>query len=969
MDETAHAVLPAEGSTDQRPWVVAVGASAGGLEALQQFFADLPALSGAAFVVIQHLAPDHKSLMAELLTRHTALKVITAVEGMALEADVVCLMPPGVSMSMEGRTLHLAPRPSQGLALPIDQFFQSMATHLAERSIGVVLSGSGSDGSLGAAALRAAGGFVLVQSPETARFDSMPRSVLINTRADAVQPPGALAQTVLQIVHGSSDRLAGGELVASHQLRPALQRLFDALFSHSGIDFNKYKLPTVMRRIERRMLVSHIPSVSDYADRIEQDPDELEDLRREMLIPVTGFFRDPAAFDALTREVLLPMLRDRPASKPVRVWSAGCASGEEAYSLAMALQEACEQLGHWPGVKVFATDVDPRVLEIAATGNYPASIAEHLGQERSLRFFTRQGERMLVKPELRQLVLFARHNLLDDAPFTKMDLVVCRNTLIYFQAEAQERVMRRLQYALVPRGVLFLGSSESLGALQPDFSTLDNSLKLYRLERPVMTALALHDGFGRSLPMAQGRRNAVDTRPGRNQNLIDAGLAQLVQDYLPASLLVNGQRQLVHAWGPTRRFLRVPEGAGTLDAFRLMPDRLGPIAAHAQQQALLLREPFRAAPVLLDLDGQSCLVGVRARPMQVEGADDCVLLTLEELNLPAPIPARAALADLVPSDAVQMLERELQATRQSLQTTIEDLESANEELQSSNEELMSSNEELQSTNEELQSVNEELYTVNAEFNAKLDALGALNADLEGMAQATGIATLFVDHHLAIVRCTPEAAMLFRLRNSDLGRSIEDFNSLLVYPELPADLLQTLDSGEVVEREVTGPHGTLYLARVLSYASRPGALRRAVVSFIDITRVRDARRLQSLIDSLPEHIAVLDRQGTIRQVNQAWVDFARCNGGEAELSCQVGANYLGVLARSDDAEARQVLSALQDVMNGRSPSYTRTYPCHGPEEQRWYVMHARPLLAPELGLVITHFNVTDCMLASAQVHKQ
>lgn len=932
------------------PWVVAIGASAGGLEALQQFFAALRNPAGAAFIVIQHLAPDHKSLMAELLARHTALPVCTAQEGMALQADQVYLMPPGVSMSLAVDTLHFEPRPSQGLALPIDHFLLSLTQHTPERVVAVVLSGSGSDGSVGADALRRAGGYVLVQSPDSAKFDSMPRSVMASTAVDAALPPAALAELAQEIVRGESARVGQGDLLASRQLRPALQRIFDALLQHSRIDFSVYKLPTVMRRLERRLLVTRL-NASDYADRLEKSPEECERLRRELLIPVTSFFRDPASFEALSREVLEPLLQER-RGQPLRVWCAGCASGEEAYSLAMACVEAADRVGVTPSIKVFGTDVDPQVLDIAAQGRFPAVTAEILGAARLERFFVRQGEQWMVRPELRQMVLFARHNLLDDAPFTRMDLVSCRNTLIYFQTEAQERLLRRLQYALVPGATLFLGASESLGPIQADFATLDATHKIYRLERPVATASALRDAFARHTATARPPQGSSPVASSRS--LIDQGMHQLMSTWLPASLLISSQRELIHAWGPTRRYLRIPEGEGSLDVMRMLPERLGPVVLHLQHLVQADRQAHHSAPLELDIDGVPQRLVVHAQPLDASHTREAVLVSIEELPPRAEPDAAAAL----PLDALGSLEQELSATRQSLQSTIEALESSNEELQSTNEELMSSNEELQSTNEELQSVNEELYTVNAEFNAKLDALNALNADLEGMAQATGLATIFVDQSLCLVRFTPEAAMLFRLRQSDIGRSIEDFNSLLDYTDLSSDLRRALHQDAPIERMVDGPHDTRFMASMVGYAHRPGLPRRAVVTFIDITRVRDATLLQDLIDSLPEHIAVLDAQGTIRRVNRAWSDFARENGGEHSPSVAVGANYLAVLARSDHALARATLAGLHEVMAGRLPELHQVYDCHAPGEQRWFAMYARPYPAKGAGVVITHFRLPN-----------
>jgi two-component system CheB/CheR fusion protein len=941
------------------PWVVAIGASAGGLEALQRFFGGLRLPTHAAFVVIQHLAPDHRSMMTELLSRHTVLPVREARAGDALEADNVYLMPPGVLMTLRDDHLEFVPRPEHGVSLPIDQFFRSLARARPERSIGVVLSGSGSDGAAGAADLRAHGGFVLVQRPDTARFDSMPRSTVASTSVDAVLPPEELAQRAMALAGGMAARTVHGELVSTPTVKPALQTLFETLRVQSGIDFSLYKLPTVMRRIERRMAVTGCASVSDYAALVTGSMDEQELLRRELLIPVTGFFRDPLAWEAL-RTQLRSLVRQQPPQQALRIWSAGCATGEEAYSVAILALEVCQEVQNWPGLKVFATDIDARFLAVASAGSYPVGASDAIDPARLARHFALGNERLTVKPELRQLVLFARHNLLDDAPFTKMDLVVCRNTLIYFQAEAQERVMRRLQYALNPGGILFLGGSESLGALQGDFQVIDQSSKIYRLVRPVITALAVRDGFNPSRVSARAR-HAVDPQGAiQPPSLVEEGTRQLLTQYVPLTLLVSPSRQLLHAWGPTERFLRVPEGQVNLDVTRLLPDRLSGIAGHALSVVIRQRVAHEAPPVPLERGGVVTLVRVVARPLAPDDkTEPCVLLSFEEVGntLTASTERQATEAEL---DRLAELERELAESRASLQSHIEEMEATNEELQATNEELMSSNEELQSTNEELQSVNEELFTVNAEYNAKLEQVNTLHADLEGMSTSTGIATVFVDEALTLLRFTPEAALLFRLRNTDIGRSLADFNPQLEYPQLLDDLRGALDGLRPAERDVSGPGTSRYLVRVVGYGEKSLGTRRAVLSAIDISGLRDANRLQLLIDSLPEHMALIDGQGTIVQVNKAWGDFAACNGGDL-TQVGVGANYIAALARSDGPDAAEVLRGLQRVLSGTQDHLRVTYPCHSPDRKRWFVMHVSPLAASTPGFtngaVVTHLEIT------------
>jgi two-component system CheB/CheR fusion protein len=940
-------------------WIVAIGASAGGLEALQRFFGGVRAPTKSAFVVIQHLAPDHRSMMTELLARHTTLPVREAAQGDELEPENVYLMPPGVLMTLEDDQLRFSPRPEHGVSLPIDHFFRSLADAHASHAIGVVLSGSGSDGAAGAAELRGKGGFVLVQRPDTARFDSMPRSVVAATSVDAVLPPEELAQRAAALSAGMAARLISGELISTPAVKPALQTLFELLRVHSGVDFSQYKLPTVMRRIERRMAVTGCASVSDYAERVSASPDEQELLRRELLIPVTGFFRDPLAWEAL-RLHLRHLVRQQPPQQPLRIWSAGCATGEEAFTVAMLALEVCQEEQNWPGVKVFATDIDGRFLSAGGAGVYPVGSMDAVEPSRLARHFTVTNERLSVKPELRQLVLFARHNLLDDAPFTKMDLVCCRNTLIYFQADAQERVMRRLQYALNPGGLLFLGASESLGALQGDFQVLDQANKVYRLVRPVITALAVRDGFAPSRMVIRGRHGQEPAATGQPPSLVDEGTRELLSRYAPLTLLVSPSRQLLHAWGPTERYLRVPAGQVNLDVTRLLPERLSGVAGHTLSAVTRQRIPHEAPPLRLDLASGPVLVRVVGRPLSHEqDGDPCVLLSFEELGEPGEdkLPGPASEAEIT---RLAELERELADSRASLQGHIEEMEATNEELQATNEELMSSNEELQSTNEELQSVNEELFTVNAEYNAKLDQVNTLHADLEGMSHATGIATVFVDEGLRLLRFTPEAAVLFRLRPTDAGRPLIDFNPQLVYPELVDDLRRALDGLPAHEREVAGPAGSRYLVRVVGYGEGTPASRRAVLSAIDISGIHDAQRMQLLIDSLPEHLALLDGQGTIVQVNRAWEEFARSNGGDP-AAVGVGTNYVAALARSTSADAQTVLQGLQRVLAGEQDGFRLTYPCDSPTQKRWFVMDVTPLRptgSTKLrGAVVTHMEIT------------
>lgn len=935
-------------------WVVVVGASAGGLDALQRFFSKLRKPSNAAFVVVQHLAPDHRSLMADLLGPHCALDVKEGVDGQLLLPDQVYLMPSGVMLSIDDGHLRFEPRPFKGLSLPINRVLESLAAHNAGQTVAVVLSGSGSDGSAGASELRRRGGFVLVQDPASAQFDSMPRSVIQSTQVDACQPPEGLAETVLAITQGRADRLAEEGLVHAPSARSALHRVFTAMLDRHGIDFSQYKLPTIMRRIERRMQAGGCTSLASYAELVESSSDECELLRRELLIPVTGFFRDPEAFEALLGE-LEHMIRQLPEQRGLRLWSAGCATGEEAYSLAILACEACERAGKWPAIKVFGTDVDPVVLETAASGVYPAELSHSLTPERLARHFNVTEQHLSVKPELRRLVLFTRHNLLEDPPFTRMDVVACRNTLIYLQASAQERVLLRLQYGLQQDGLLFLGSSESLGPLQPDFLSVHQSARIHRLIKRTLPPLGRLSPPGKMTTADLLHVVAHKTVPDQGRWLVDAAQQRLLQDQLPLSLLLSSQRVLMHAWGPADQFLRLQGGSPRLDAIGLLPDRVAAVASHAFHQVMKGKahapQQFKA-----EVNGQMLNLRLDAQLIQhAASGTQAVLIMIHQLAaLDARSASDAALMSDAELDRLGDLEQELAETRLSLQTTIEDLEATNEELQATNEELMSTNEELQSTNEELQSVNEELYTVNAEFNLKLEALSSLNADLEGMALSTGTATIFVDHDLTLLRFTPEAAVLFRLRASDVGRRITDFHDPMDYPDFLLDVSRVLSGHPAVEREVAVKPEGLYRVRIVGCGDNLRGKHRAVISLIDISRTREAQQLQSVLNALAAHVAVLDVNGTIVQVNAAWQEFAALNGGTRDVG--VGTNYLAVLARSTSPGALDVLRGLQQVLGGQQTSYEVTYPCHSPDENRWFTMSATACKGMG-GAVVTHYNIT------------
>ena len=958
-------------STRFAGYVVGIGASAGGLDALERFFHATPADSGAAFVVIQHLSPDHKSMMVNLLSRHTKMPVVTVEDAMSIEPNRVHLIPPGSLMTIAVGQLRLSPKNPRGLSLPIDLFFNSLASEYGNHAVGVILSGTGSDGTRGAVAINAAGGLLLAQDPETCKFDGMPRSAIVTGLVDEVLAPEALAPRILEHMQHVSKYppLKSEQPDLPVERGSPMEEILHLLHQQGGINFRDYKPATVVRRIERRMQVRHVPDLENYLKLLEGDRSETLTLRREILIPVTNFFRDTESFEVLGKSII-DLVRERDDGQPLRVWVAGTSTGEEAYSIAILFAEAFEVNKRWPSLKIFATDVEQQNIEAAGAGVFSEAIVAEVSPERLERWFFKRGNHFVVKSEIRQNIVFARHNLLEDPPFTRMDLVTCRNVLIYFQSVAQERVLRRLQYALASGGTLFLGSSESLSNLQQDFSPVSSKHKIFRILRHV--SLPLETG-GSTLSRLAGvtrRRPAGFLRPGPTADslAIDAGQNLLLRNYSPPSLLVSPKHELIHLFGDAQRYLRFPQGSISLELTRLLPDRLAPIAVALLHKAAKDHDAIRSDQIPLELaPGDKERIRMVARPVGgPEMGEPTLLLSFE--SEPAPMPSGLAPAEMATinvgaetAERMAVLERELAATRDSLQATIEELETANEELQATNEELMASNEELQSSNEELQSVNEELYTVNAENQEKIEILNRLNADLDSMAKAATIATLFVDEQMRLTRFTAEATQLFKIRESDIGRSLEDFSHNLEHVDFIGELRRTLKSGIQFEQELSARNGKCYLTRILPYTLPSGQTRSAVVSFIDVTALSDINRLQSILDSLPEHVAVLDPDGQITLVNAAWRRFAEENGDPGLLHSGIGSNYLQACQEEgmDDAEdAGSARQGLQKVLDGELPDFRLEYPCDSATEKRWYVMHAAPISGKGGGVVVSHVNISS-----------
>lgn len=858
--------------------IVGVGASAGGLEALLHLFRDMDSTPGMAFVVVQHLSPDFDTMVDDLLARQTRLTIRLAQNETQVEPDTIYVMPPKVEMIIAGGRLLLTERePDRGLWLPIDVFFRSLAEDAGGRAVGIVLSGTGSDGSRGLRAIHDTGGLTIAQDPRTAKFDGMPRSAIDTGIVDLVLPPEEIRHALTRYAQRLAKGLRSVEILP--ESNDGATSILEVLHKETGVDFSHYKTTTIGRRLDRRLLLTGALDIDTYADKVRTETEERDLLYQDLLIGVTSFFRELRAFDVLAKAVIPELIRKLGDDQELRVWSAGCATGEEAYSLAIMILEQFRLHDMLPRLRLFATDVYPRSLETASAGSYDAEhIHANVAEDLIERYFVRQGERYQVRSEVRSRVVFARHNLLRDAPFTRLDLISCRNVLIYFKPAAQKKLIALFHFALRAGGMLFLGPSESPNVLGDEFTPVDRRWKIYRKRREVRIPPELH------ILGAQATRFPA-VRPSSQANLqmdaIERARHALLERHAPPTLLISSAQTLIHSSYGGNRFLRTPDGAPSVQILDLVEGELkyalaGALRRAADERRVVCYEHVPAATA----EGP---VKVRLTVMpQDSEMGQSFLVTLEPQETPA-IQADSPNVDVLARERIESLELELRYAKENLQATIEEMEAANEELQATNEELIASNEELHSANEELQSVNEELHSVNVEHQAKIQELRELSADMEHLLAATEVHTLFLDGELALRKFTPKMGETFRIRPADIGRRIDDFAHRLLHDGLIADLESVLATGERIEREVRDRDGAWYLMRILPYEppleSGGGALG-VVLTLFDITSVRTAERelgerdaiIHGFLEYSPALLWARDRQGRYLLASQSLADL-------------------------------------------------------------------------------------------------
>jgi chemotaxis methyl-accepting protein methylase/signal transduction histidine kinase/chemotaxis response regulator CheB len=818
------------------PLIVGVGASAGGLDALQAFLRGVPVGRGVAFVVVFHVDPHSRGLLPEALARSTPLAVVEAVEGMPVEVDRVYVAPGHSFVGLEGGVLRITPvvRAKERRAI-IDRFFYSLARDQQTRAVAVVLSGAGSDGSLGLKAVGDAGGLTMVQDPATAKHHSMPQSASDTAAADHVLPPEQLAEELLAYAgHVGQSAAPQREADLFREVAEALPRVCEILLQATGHNFKHYKTSTLTRRAYRRIQVLRAAGVREYLEVLRSDRGEANRLFRELLINVTAFFRDPEAFEVLDAEVLRALFAERAPGDPVRVWVPGCATGEEAYTIAMLLRERMEGLAHPPEVQVFATDLDEEALAIARQGSYPLGIAEELPATRLERFFVKKGQQYQVVKELRELILFSTHNLINDPPFSKLDLISCRNLLIYLGPHLQKKLIPLFHYALRSGGYLFLGSSENLGAHRELFRAVDAKNRIsQRLPTAIRSVLSLGD---RPASLVSVRPPNVPAPADADTYLVMQRI--ILDEFAPKAVVVNEEGQMVSASGNLEKYLTVTAGTFHNNVIRLVREGLRSGLRAALTEATRVRRKVVHDGLSLRTEAGVQRMMITVQPMpQLGEHSGLFMVVFQDVGLPlAPDAPSDAPPHQVSAALIDQLERELTSTRDDLEQSVQDLEVANEELKSSNEELLSMNEELQSANEELETSKEEVQEAN-------EALAGSNADLENLLASTRIATLFLDDGGNVRRLTPDAGAVYNLLPGDSGRPLDHFtHRARLMPPLPS-AEAVLGAEKPFEDEVEMHDGSWYLRRVLPYRTLEGVREGIVVTFTDVT---DRRRTEEAL---------------------------------------------------------------------------------------------------------------------------
>jgi two-component system CheB/CheR fusion protein len=871
--------------------IVGIGASAGGLEALETFFSHLPHEANLAFVVIQHLSPKHKSIMSSLLMKHTPMKVLDLKDGVQIEPNHVYLNPPDKNVIIvKGRLFLTQPEQTHGVNLPIDCFFRSLSEDLGEKAICIVLSGTATDGTLGLKAIKGEGGMTMVQDPDSAKYGGMPNSAIATGLVDYILPVERIPEELIRYVQHPYIEKPERIETAEQQFKNYAQKILGFLRTSTGLDFLHYKQTTTRRRIERRMAMHQIEKIENYFTYLQKTPAEVDALIKDLLIGVTSFFRDAEAFEILRKKVVPQLIKNNEPDTALRVWVAGCATGEEAYSLAIVFKEVMEELRKKVQIQIFASDIDADALDFARVGVYPDSIAADVSAQRLSRFFLKDETTYRIKKQIREMIVFAAQNLIKDPPFSRIDLVSCRNLLIYMEPVLQKKILPLFHYTLNPNGILFLGTSESIGEFSYLFEAITTKWKIFKPREYVVGQGIEYPRtlFYNMLPIPQGLGEKRAPTVADIHNLAER---IVLENYAPPSVLINEQYEILHFIGQTDKYLAPPTGKASFNILKMAREGLEYKLSTTLRKADKQKTTIISKGLKIKDKNTFRSIDLIVRPLTESGITQGFMLVMfEDKTPPAPVKKKRSAKEVSVDPYVASLEMELQSTKEYLQTTNEELETSNEELKSTNEELQSVNEELQSTNEELetskeelQSTNEELVTVNTELQKKVAELSESNNDINNLLASTEIGTIFLDIDLFIKRFTPAITKLFNLIHTDIGRPISDITYSIQLENLYEHCQKVLNTLIRQEIEVQDKNGAWYSLRIMPYRTVENVIDGVIITLVDISLLKEANqinRLATVTRDSNDAITIQDFDGNILAWNKGAKEIYGWSEGEA-----------------------------------------------------------------------------------------
>jgi len=869
--------------------VVAIGASAGGLDALKKFFTAMSPDPGMAFVLVQHLDPTHESTLADLMSRYTPLKVVQAKDGMKVESDYLYIIPPNKDMGLMNRTIQLMePVEPHGMRLPINFFLKNLAEDQKERSIAIIFSGFGSDGTIGIKSIKAAGGMVMAQDPATADSNSMPASAIQTGLVDFILPPEEMPEKLMNYVE-SAHKTIKKIITPKEETERALQKIFMLIRNRTSHDFSYYKENTVYRRISRRMNIHQIENIQTYLRYLQENPHEIDILFKELLINVTSFFRDKKSFDSF-KNSLKELIKQKLDVDNLRVWVPGCSSGEEVYSIAIIIHELLEESGKNIDVQIFGTDIDIDALTTARSGTYPITIAEDVSPELLNKYFVKKDNVFTIRTDIREMVVFAPHDVLIDPPFTKLDVLSCRNLLIYLNGEAQQKVISNFNYALNKDGILFLGPSESVGEFVDAFNVVDKKWKIFKCVKStefIRRFVEVHP-IPRTLQLSNFETGIglKQLNTSKSVNIVNLAEKELLDIYVPPSAIITDFGEILYIHGRLGNYLEPAQGKAKLNIVEMAREGLKFELNSSIQNAISKKSEIVVEGLRVKNNGGHIFINLNVKPLELETTKGLLIVSFEEVSVDKNGKKDKMKLNMVTKgdERIRELESELNLTKERLNVTIEEMKSSNEELRSANEELQSMNEESQSTNEELetskeelQSINEEMVTVNNELQMKIDELTQATDDMNNLFNSTEIAIIFLDRDLNIRRYTKEATNLIKMIESDVGRPFSDIATNLKYDNFTDDIQQVMDRVTFKETEIETEDGKWFQTRIMPYKTFKNVIDGVVITFNNITERKeqitdalDALELaDSVVQTVREPLLVLDSKIKVVSANRSF----------------------------------------------------------------------------------------------------